>query len=221
MRYLIAISILSALALFIAWQPSYQLAFWQDERTNSALPEQIIRTSESKASLASSIQIEQEADAIVSQDLNNEIETFIPDPDAISSMKHAREYGDPRAPKLAKHHEREKPTEAELADHEQYIEYERRQQKRVYRAYVEASKIKTAQLRSMIEKGKAEGISDEDIAFAEEKIRGIEEMALQLQQDHPDIMEDSYQPPADWLIENLGKEQESEQNAQTEANIEQ
>lgn len=134
-------------------------------------------------------------------------------------MQKDRLEGDSRAPKLGKHHERETPTEAELGDHEQYLKYERRQQKRIYRAYVDASKIKTVQLRSMIEQGKTEGVSAAEIEFAEEKIRGIEEMAITLQQDFPEIMDDSYQPPADWLIENLGKDDNSIKSDQTKANI--
>ncbi len=70
----------------------------------------------------------------------------------------------------------------------------------------------------MIERGKAEGVSAEQIASAEDKIRGIEEMATQLQQDYPDIMEDSYQPPADWLIENLGKDADSTQSESSTSN---
>jgi hypothetical protein len=44
-------------------------------------------------------------------------------------------------------------------------------------------------------------------------------MAIQLQQDHPDIMEDNYQPPADWLIENLGKDDDSIKSNDSEASI--
>ena len=68
----------------------------------------------------------------------------IPDPDAVASMRQARLKGDPRAPSLKEHHKRETPTEEELGNHERYLEYELRQKKRTYRAYVEASKIKTA-----------------------------------------------------------------------------
>ena len=71
----------------------------------------------------------------------------------------------------------------------------------------------------MIEKGKTEGVSPEEIAFAEDKIRGIEEMAIKLQQDHPDIMETSYQPPADWLIESLGKDDNPIKSTETQAQI--
>lgn len=221
MRYLIAITLLSILALVIAWQPNTELSFWQESISEAERP---LATRPDK-----STSIELSSDTLAVDDLNNAVyehhddtgEDFIPDPEAIESMQQARLKGDPRAPKLGKHHEREVPTEEELGDHEQYLEYERRQQKRVYRAYVDASKIKTAQLRSMIEQGKAEGISAEEIAFAEDKIKGIEEMAAKLQQDYPDIMEDSYQPPADWLIENLGKDDDSVKSEESEANIEQ
>ena len=210
MRYLIAITLLSALVLALAWQPVSQLEFWQAELAESSS----IQTDESNAPTnLNNTTPQAAAEEYFSTQLDSPrdevVEEFIPNPEAVASMRQARLEGDSRAPKLGDYHEREQPTEAELGDHEQYLEYERRQQKRVYRAYVEASKIKTAQLRSMIEKGKAEGISAEEIEFAEQKIRGIEEMAIKLQQDYPDIMEDSYQQPADWLIENLGQNDDS------------
>lgn len=221
MRYLLAISLLSILVLIIAWQPNTELSFWQDS-LSSTDRHQADRQNDPALSKFSNEALAgdkpHDSDDEFPEDLS---EDFIPDPKAIESMQQARLKGDPRAPKLGKHHEREVPTEEELGDHEQYLEYERRQQKRVYRAYVDASKIKTAQLRSMIEQGKAEGISPEEIAFAEDKIKGIEEMAAKLQQDYPDIMEDSYQPPADWLIENLGKDDDSIKSEESKANIEQ
>ena len=127
------------------------------------------------------------------------------DPDAIESLRQARLHGDDRTPNLNKSRERDElPTPEQMEDPELYQEYERRQQQRVYRAYVEAAKIKTAEIRKMIEQGKEGGISDEEIAFAEAKIKGIEDMAAQLQQEHPDIMQDEYKPADDWLIDNLG-----------------
>jgi len=127
------------------------------------------------------------------------------DPDAIESLRQARLHGDDRTPNLNKSRERDElPTPEQMEDPELYQEYERRQQQRVYRAYVEAAKIKTAEIRKMIEQGKEGGISDEEIAFAEAKIQGIEDMAAQLQQQHPDIMQDEYKPADDWLIDNLG-----------------
>jgi hypothetical protein len=217
MRIFLATVIISVVSLAIFWQPNSQITFWQETidqlNPNAQQPQtiQAEKASSSKVKITNSYELStpnQTSDA-----------DFTPNPEAISSLRQARLQGDPRAPKLSSHHERELPTAEELGDHEQYLEYERRQQKRVYRVYVEASKIKTARLRSMIEKGKAEGISDEEIAFAEEKIRGIEKMAIQLQQDHPDIMEDSYQPPTDWLIENLGKDDDFIKSDDSEANI--
>lgn len=221
MRYLFAITLLSILVLVIAWQPNTQLSFWQQDISNTEHRSTETNNINKKITVSQQAPETEEHTRQRYQQTDTSFEDFIPDAAAIESMQQARLKGDPRAPKLADHHERETPTEEELGDHEQYLEYERRQQKRVYRAYVDASKIKTAQLRSMIEQGKAEGISPEEIAFAEEKIRGIEEMAAKLQQDYPDIMEDSYQPPADWLIENLGKEDNSIKTEEVEANIEQ
>lgn len=201
MRYLIAIAILLSLA--IAWQPNTQLLFWKKD---SALLEPTRRIKNSDESINNKLTL-QASTPTQKNDISADqpevlLENFIPNPKAVASMRQARLEGDPRSPALGDYHEREVPTEEELGNHEQYLEYERRQQKRVYRAYVEASKIKTTRLREMIEKGKAEGVSSEDIAFAEDKIRGIEKMAITLQQDFPDIMDDGYQPPADWLIDN-------------------
>lgn len=127
------------------------------------------------------------------------------DQQAIESLRVARLHGDDRTPNLNKSRERDElPTPEQLEDPQLYQEYERRQQQRMYRAYVEAAKIKTAEIQTMIEQGKEGGISDEEIAFAEAKIKGIEDMAAQLQRDHPEIMEDEYKPADDWLIDNLG-----------------
>ena len=210
MRNFLAVSALTIVTLIILWQPSAEILIWQENVADSQVLDKSInsdatalpnKTRQASAGLNSGSS---------NYDLGDDnVDVFIPDPDAIASMQKARIEGDSRAPNLGKYHARETPTVEELDDHEQYLEYERRQQKRVYRAYIEASKIKTAQLRNMIEQGKAEGISAEDIAFAEDKIRGIEEMAATLQQEHPDIMEESYQPPSDWLIETLGKDDDS------------
>jgi len=222
MRIFLAIIILSIASLILFWQPNSQISFWQDSRDETDTISQINRHKPAAATTTDQRRTNklETQDSIQNRDPIDE-ETFIPKPEVVASLRQARLEGDSRTPNLAPNHEREAATEEELGDHEQYLEYERRQQKRVYRAYVEASKVKTAQLRSMIERGKAEGISDEEIAFAEEKVRGIEEMAAKLQQDYPEIMQDSYQPPADWLIENLGKEDDSIKSDESEAKTEQ
>ena len=211
MRILIATLSLVIVCLIFFWQSDSKILFWQESSEGSKY--EILKANEHSASATNVAQaVLKETSKGVQYDFQGSQfyeEAFTPNSEAIASMRQARLEGEPRAPKLGEYHEREIPTKEELGDHEQYLEYERRQQKRVYRAYVDASKIKTTQLRSMIEKGKVEGISAEEIAFAEEKIRGIEEMAIKLQQDYPDIMEDSSQPPADWLIENLGQNDDS------------
>ncbi len=222
MRIFLAIITLSIASLILFWQPNSQISFWQDSHDETRAITQTTRLKSVAATAKDQQQTNklETKDSVQNRDPIDE-ETFTPNPEVVASLRQARLKGDARTPNLAPNHEREAATEEELGDHEQYLEYERRQQKRVYRAYVEASKVKTAQLRSMIERGKSEGISDEEIAFAEEKVRGIEEMAAKLQQDYPDIMQDSYQPPADWLIENLGKEDDSNKSDESEANIEQ
>ena len=201
-----AIFLLAGLITF--WQPASEVLFWNDDLIvapnnelfpikDAAHPTDNITPPEAPKILLSS-PFDDKPKAVA--------DSFIPDPDAVASMRQARLKGDPRAPSLKEHHKRETPTEEELGNHERYLEYELRQKKRTYRAYVEASKIKTARIRSMIEQGKSEGISADQIAFAEQKILGIEEMATSLQQDFPDIMDEDYQPPTDWLIESLGKD---------------
>jgi len=122
-------------------------------------------------------------------------------PEAVNALRDARLNGDPRTPPLNQSRKRDElPTNEELEDPQLYQQYERRQQNRMFRAYVEASKVKVAELEKMIERGRQEGISDEEIAFAERKIQGIEEMAEQLKRDHPEIMQQSYAPADDWLL---------------------
>ena len=221
MRIFLAILSLSIACLIIFWQSDSQILFWQESSESSKYETLKANDQSASAMNIARAAVEETSEGVQydSQGSQDYEESFTLNPAAIASMRQARIEGDPRAPKLGEYHEREIPTTEELGDHEQHLEYELRQQKRVYRAYVDASKIKTTQLRSMIERGKAEGISAEQIAFAEEKIRGIEEMASKLQQDHPDIMEDSYQPPADWLIENLGKDDDSIKTDESTANI--
>ncbi|KZZ42419.1 MAG: hypothetical protein MK185_10025 [Saccharospirillaceae bacterium] len=129
------------------------------------------------------------------------------DQQAIASFRDSVENGDPRAPALNRTRQRdEEPSAEELADPQRYEQYERRQQLRVYRAYVEASKSKIAELEKMIERGQREGVDDEQIAFARNKIQGIQEMAEELKREYPDIMEEHYAPGDDWLTNNLGIE---------------
>lgn len=130
-----------------------------------------------------------------------DIETFSFSEEKIAALRDSRINGDDRTPALNKTRVRDElPTAEALSDPELYQQFERRQQNRMFRAFVESSKTKVAELEKMIEQGKEQGISDEEIAFAEQKIAGIQAMAEELQQEHPEIMDDSYAPPEDWLL---------------------
>ena len=111
------------------------------------------------------------------------------DPDAIASLQQAREQGDERAPQIHSSTPRQAPAADVIADEIAYADYQTTQQKKMYRAYVEAAKDKVALLNRYIAKAKQQGdIAPDEIAAAEEKVRGIEEMAARLQRENPDLM---------------------------------
>lgn len=145
-----------------------------------------------------------------------EAAVITPRPEVVESLREARLNGDSRTPPLNQSRQRDElPSAEQLQDPELYQQYERRQQQRMYRAYVEASKIKVAELEKMIERGRREGISAEQIAFAEQKAQGIQQMAEQLQQQHPEIMADDFAPADDWLTPPAPRQQGAEQTEQT------
>lgn len=128
-------------------------------------------------------------------------ENFSFSEEKIAALRESRINGDDRTPALNQTRVRDElPSSEELADPELYQQFERRQQNRMFRAFVESSKAKVLELEKMIEQGREQGISDEEITFAEQKIAGIKAMAEQLKQEHPEIMDDSYAPPEDWLL---------------------
>lgn len=107
---------------------------------------------------------------------------------AAASMAETRLHGDPEAPPIARDATpRERPTAAELADPKAYQAYEARQTMRTYAAYVDAVGKELPRLREDIERGRAMGIPAEEIAKAEAKARGMEEMRAQLLKDHPEL----------------------------------
>lgn len=111
------------------------------------------------------------------------------DPDAIASLQQAREQGDERAPQIHSSTPRQAPAADVIADEIAYADYETTQQKKMYRAYVEAAKDKVVLLNRYIAKAKQQGdIAPEEIAAAQEKVRGIEEMAARLQRENPDLI---------------------------------
>ena len=114
-----------------------------------------------------------------------------PDPAAVESLRRSMEEGDPRAPPIARREtEREMPTEEELADPELYLQYETRQQQKVYASFLQASEKKISDLEKLIEQARAEGgVSPEQLEEGEEKLRGLQEMRDKLLQQYPELSE--------------------------------
>ena len=118
-----------------------------------------------------------------------EPEAWTPDPQAVEALRQSRLHGDPRTPPIARREtEREMPTEEELADPELYLQYEARQQQKVYASFVEASKKKISDLEAIIERGKQGGVSPEQLAEGEEKLRRLKEMREQLLAENPELV---------------------------------
>lgn len=101
--------------------------------------------------------------------------------DATQSMSNAREHGDMRQPALQRDAPREMPTAAELADPEAYQRYEARQNERLHKAYVKAADAEIPRLQKDIEQARQAGMSPEQLAEGEEKLRRIQAMRDQLQ----------------------------------------
>lgn len=114
-------------------------------------------------------------------------EQVILDQYAIESMTDARLNGDDRAPPIGQSAESEKPSAEELESPELYLEYEARQEKKIYKAYIEAADIKIEMLEEQIEKAKEQGLSEEELEVGIEKVRRIKNMKEQLLLENPDL----------------------------------
>lgn len=97
------------------------------------------------------------------------------------SMSMAREHGDARAPAVVRAAAEQGASTAELADPRAYQRYELRQSQRLQKAYVQAADTEIPRLQQDIERARREGLSPEQIAEGEEKLRRIQAMRDQLQ----------------------------------------
>lgn len=110
------------------------------------------------------------------------------DSDAAVSLRESFLHGDPNAPKLYRDPTpQEQATPEELADPKLYAQYEARQNMRLYKAYVAAAETEIPRLQQDIAKAKAMGLTKEQIAEGEEKLRRIQAMRDQLMSEHPEI----------------------------------
>lgn len=182
--------------------------FFVSDQSRVAIEDASVFTQKNNIPIKDAVPSENTQPVLISEshtDTENEefvhTENFSFSEEKIAALRESRINGDDRTPALNQTRVRDElPSSEELADPELYQQFERRQQNRMFRAFVESSKAKVLELEKMIEQGREQGISDEEITFAEQKIAGIKAMAEQLKQEHPEIMDDSYAPPEDWLL---------------------
>lgn len=107
---------------------------------------------------------------------------------AEQSMAAAREHGDPRAPVINRVKETdEPPTPEELADPKKYQAYERRQTLKGYSSYVKAVDSQLPREQAAFDAAKARGLTPDQIALGEEKIRRMQAARDQLLAEHPEL----------------------------------
>lgn len=104
-----------------------------------------------------------------------------PSPQAVAALRESMRHGDTRMPPLAPSTDlREPPSTAELADPALYQQYERRQQQQVYASFAKAADQRIPELEALIAKGRAEGISEAQLAEGEAKLAKLREQRDQL-----------------------------------------
>jgi len=125
---------------------------------------------------------------LVDEESDPEDEPYPLDTYAIESMTNARLNGDDRAPPIVHGSQGESATPEELESPELYLEYESRQERKIYKAYVEAADIKIEMLEDQIAIAKERGMAEEELEVGIEKVRRIKEMKAQLLRDNPDLL---------------------------------
>lgn len=115
------------------------------------------------------------------------------DQEAISSLAEARITGDSRAPQMHASAPRLAPPDNIIRDEIAYAAYEIAEQKKMYRAYVDAALPKVRELQALIDTARQRGdIPEQDIQQAQDKISGILHMREQLLRENPDLMQPEY-----------------------------
>lgn len=196
--YSLAALLFAALTLLVFHQSADVVVISDEVLTTQSSSAPVTKNSAPAAKVK---QQDQDDSAELPELSDDDMEAWLPrlNSDAIASMAQARTQGDARTPPIIRSAPRQMPTAAELADDELYQKYEQRQEKRLFRAYVEASAAKIAVIESFIDQAEAGGISEEEIAFAKQKIEGIRAQSEQLLRDNPDLMADEFQSPDNWL----------------------
>ncbi len=104
------------------------------------------------------------------------------------SMADARENGDPRTPPIQRDAEaRNGPSAAELADPQAYQQYENSQHARLLGNFVAAAATELPKLQADLERGRAAGIPQEQLAKVEEKIARIQKLSADIVKNQPKL----------------------------------
>lgn len=107
--------------------------------------------------------------------------TPVPSPQAVAALRESMRHGDARTPPLAPRTDlREPPSAAELADPALYQQYEQRQQQKVYASFAKAANQRIPELEALIAKGRADGLSEAQLAEGEAKLAKLREQRDQL-----------------------------------------
>lgn len=126
------------------------------------------------------------------------VSTPKPSPQAVAALRESMRNGDMRTPPMAPSTDlREPPSAAELADPALYQQYEQRQQQQVYASFAKAADQRIPELEALIAKGRAEGISEAQLAEGEAKLAKLREQRDQLAAQQPSADEASAEEEQD------------------------
>lgn len=100
---------------------------------------------------------------------------------AVESLRQTRLHGDQRTPPIVRDETpKEEPTEAELADPEQYATYEARQHEKLMQAFLKAADSEVEKIRKQLAEGERAGLQGEALRESREKLEKLEAMREQL-----------------------------------------
>lgn len=106
---------------------------------------------------------------------------------ATAALAQARINGDPRTPPIASERTPDiLATAADKADAKSYARFEQGQHERMLASFVDAANTNLPKMRADIERARAMGIPEDQIAVGLEKVRLIEQMSQSIQTQHPE-----------------------------------
>ncbi|WP_105190454.1 hypothetical protein [Pseudoalteromonas sp. T1lg48] len=95
----------------------------------------------------------------------------------VSAQHSAPEY----LPPIVKNNTQTLRYQGDLDDHQAYLQHQGQQEQELKRAYVSAAKDKVAELKKLLARGEREGINQEQLEFARNKINALKQMQRQLE----------------------------------------